>query len=275
MPPPRRKRRRPKSLGQSHQESRPRRNHRRRPPIRRRPPPPIRRYPLHRPPLHMAERRTVDRRNRTRPHRTGRRPPPSGRQRLDEPRPGPRPRPRRTGEPMTSEEAVILVAYVRACCPQQKFDEYTPDAWHDLLGDLTLNDCRAAARTIAQRQPFVAPAEIRAEVARIRADGHGCLRAMRDQQTGVGDRRQPREAILAGNADPGTNPHARAALAEFRAKQEAARRRRAEQDRADREALRAYRDAVDALLALPDHGAAALATARDRVYGDTEAATGY
>src|SRR5690606_15935901 len=89
----------------------------------------------------------------TRPHRTGRRPPPAGRQRLDEPRPGPRPRPRRTGEPMTSEEAVILVAYVRACCPQQKFDEYTPDAWHDLLGDLTLNDCRAAARTIAQRQP--------------------------------------------------------------------------------------------------------------------------
>src|SRR5690606_29329079 len=87
--------------------------------------------------------------------------------------------------------------------------------------------------------------------------------------------RQPREAILAGNADPGTNPHARAVLAEIRAKQEAARRRRAEQDRADREALRAYRDAVDALLALPDPGAAALATARDRVYGDTEAATGY
>lgn len=196
---------------------------------------------------------------------------------------------------MTSEEAVILVAYVRACCPQQKFDEYTPDAWHDLLGDLTLSDCRAAARTIAQRQPFVAPAEIRAEVARIRADRigpagpglmpapppadpddvHGYLRAMRAQQTAVGDGRQPREAILAGNADPGTNPHARAVLAEFRAKQEAARRRRAEQDRADREALRAYRDAVDALLALPDHGAAALATARDRVYGDTEAATGY
>src|SRR5690606_28205654 len=153
-------------------------------------------------------------------------------------------------------------------------------------------------RTIAQRQPFVAPAEIRAEVARIRADRigpagpglmpapppadpddvHGYLRAMRAQQTAVGDGRQPREAILAGNADPGTNPHARAVLAEFRAKQEAARRRRAEQDRADREALRAYRDAVDALLALPDHGAPAPAPRASRsVRGSapTAATTGY
>src|SRR5690606_36756241 len=80
---------------------------------------------------------------------------------------------------------------------------------------------------------------------------------------------------LAGNADPGTNPHARAVLAEFRAKEEAARRRRAAQVRADRESLRAYRDAVDATPAPPDHGAAALATARACVHGDTEAATGY
>jgi hypothetical protein len=48
-------------------------------------------------------------------------------------------------------------------------DEYTPDAWCDLLGDLDLADCRTAVRNVAGRQPFVAPAEIRAEVRRIRS----------------------------------------------------------------------------------------------------------
>ena len=60
--------------------------------------------------------------------------------------------------------------YVKACCPQQAIGEYTPDAWHDLLGDLELTDCREAVAAVAKRQPFVAPAEIRAEVKHIRAD---------------------------------------------------------------------------------------------------------
>ena len=51
---------------------------------------------------------------------------------------------------MTPEEVVVLARYVRALCPQQKFDEYTPDAWHDLLGDLSLADCRQAAETLAR-----------------------------------------------------------------------------------------------------------------------------
>jgi len=61
------------------------------------------------------------------------------------------------------------VAYVNACCPQQAMDEYTPDAWHDLLGDMGLDECRAAVVAIAQRQPFVAASEIRGEVKRARA----------------------------------------------------------------------------------------------------------
>ena len=71
---------------------------------------------------------------------------------------------------MTPQETVLLTAYVKACCPQQAIGEYTPDAWHDLLGDLELTDCREAVAAVAKRQPFVAPAEIRAEVKRIRAD---------------------------------------------------------------------------------------------------------
>ena len=71
---------------------------------------------------------------------------------------------------MTPQETVLLAAYVKACCPQQAMGEYTPDAWHDLLGDLPLDDCRAAVMAVAKRQPFVAPAEIRAEVRKIRDD---------------------------------------------------------------------------------------------------------
>jgi hypothetical protein len=69
---------------------------------------------------------------------------------------------------VTPREAVLLTRYVKACCPQQAIDEFTPDAWSDLLGDLRLEDCRQAAAAIARRQPFAAPAEIRAEVRRIR-----------------------------------------------------------------------------------------------------------
>ena len=69
---------------------------------------------------------------------------------------------------MTPKETVLLAAYVKACCPQQAMGEYTPDAWHDLLGDLPFADCREAVTAVAKRQPFVAPAEIRGEVRKIR-----------------------------------------------------------------------------------------------------------
>lgn len=71
---------------------------------------------------------------------------------------------------MTPQETVVLCRYVRACCPQQAMDEYTPDAWHDLIGDLDFADCREAVRQVARRQPFVAPSEIAAEVTRMRRD---------------------------------------------------------------------------------------------------------
>src|SRR5690606_40823645 len=75
---------------------------------------------------------------------------------------GRRPRPPAAGARMTPDETAILARYVRALCPQQKFDEYTPDAWHDVLGDIPLDAARAAAASVARRQPFVSPAEIRA-----------------------------------------------------------------------------------------------------------------
>jgi hypothetical protein len=71
---------------------------------------------------------------------------------------------------MNPDETVMLARYVRALCPQQKFDEYTPDAWHDVLGDYTLLECRGAAAEMARRQPFVSPAEIIGVIRQRRGD---------------------------------------------------------------------------------------------------------
>lgn len=118
---------------------------------------------------------------------------------------------------MTPRETVLLTRYAKACCPQQAIDEYTPDAWHDLLGDLRLDDCRQAVATIAQRQPFVAPAEIRAEVRRIRdgrlegfryvpVDGDDdpkvYLASLRAQRTAVADGRREADPAEVGPGKP-------------------------------------------------------------------------
>jgi hypothetical protein len=71
---------------------------------------------------------------------------------------------------MNSQEAAVLCRYVRALCPQQKFDEFSPDAWHDILGDYQLADARQAAARVARRQPFVAPSEIADEIGKIRGE---------------------------------------------------------------------------------------------------------
>lgn len=124
---------------------------------------------------------------------------------------------------MTPDETVMLARYVRALCPQQKFDEFTPDAWHDVLADFALADARAAAASVARKQPFVSPAEIIAEIRRLRDDrasdfqGPGLpaevpdadpddvqayLAALRGQRTRAADgqamRRRPVAELLAG-----------------------------------------------------------------------------
>ncbi|MGW3825737.1 zinc finger domain-containing protein [Streptomyces sp. NPDC005071] len=127
---------------------------------------------------------------------------------------------------MTPDETVVLARYVRALCPQQKFDEYTPDAWHDVLGDYPLAAARGAAAAVARRQPFVSPAEIIEEIRQSRseraADIHGpglpaevpdadpddvraYLAALRSQRTRAADgmelKRRPVAELIAGVVD--------------------------------------------------------------------------
>lgn len=66
---------------------------------------------------------------------------------------------------MNKRETGMILAYVIGACPQQQVNELTPEAWHDILGHLDYRECREAARAVAARQPFVAPAEIIREIA--------------------------------------------------------------------------------------------------------------
>jgi hypothetical protein len=128
---------------------------------------------------------------------------------------------------MTPDETVVLARYVRALCPQQKFDEYTPDAWHDVLGDWPLDAARAAAAAVAKQQPFVSPAEIIGEIRKQRDanadsfqgpglpaeipdadpdDVRGYLAAVKAQRTRAADgiemKRRPVAELIAGIGQP-------------------------------------------------------------------------
>lgn len=69
---------------------------------------------------------------------------------------------------MTPAEAVMLCRFAKACCPQQQFDEYTPDAWFELLRDLRFADCKDAIIEVTKGQPFVSPSEIRRKIVIVR-----------------------------------------------------------------------------------------------------------
>ncbi|WP_328425951.1 zinc finger domain-containing protein [Streptomyces sp. NBC_00443] len=71
---------------------------------------------------------------------------------------------------MTEEEAVQIAEYVQAACPAQKFGEYTPDVWGEILAPYDVDEARAAVIVIAGRQRFIAPADIITEVKARRAE---------------------------------------------------------------------------------------------------------
>jgi hypothetical protein len=74
---------------------------------------------------------------------------------------------------MNRADALKLCRYVHAATPAQKLEEYTPQAWADILEDLPcgFDEARAAVVAIKRRQVFVDCSDIIAEV-----------RAMRDER---------------------------------------------------------------------------------------------
>jgi hypothetical protein len=69
---------------------------------------------------------------------------------------------------MNHTETIELTRYVQALCPAQKLDQYSADAWHDVLGDLPLGVAKKAAASCARLKPFVAPSEIIGAAFRLR-----------------------------------------------------------------------------------------------------------
>lgn len=70
---------------------------------------------------------------------------------------------------MKPSDVVALVAYVHELVPAQRVSEYTPDAWHDVLGDVpaSLTEARQAAARVARRSTWIAPGEVRGELTRL------------------------------------------------------------------------------------------------------------
>ncbi|NUP24132.1 MAG: hypothetical protein HOZ81_50370 [Streptomyces sp.] len=62
------------------------------------------------------------------------------------------------------EEWVDVFRFIRAMFPQQRFDEFTPDAWFMVLGGYDAHAVTNAATTCAAKKPFISPAEIIAEI---------------------------------------------------------------------------------------------------------------
>ncbi|MGW3847142.1 zinc finger domain-containing protein [Streptomyces fagopyri] len=71
---------------------------------------------------------------------------------------------------MTQDEAILLLEYVSAACPAQRIGEHTPDVWGELFEPYALDEARAAVLVVARQQPFVAPADVIAEVKARRAE---------------------------------------------------------------------------------------------------------
>jgi hypothetical protein len=65
-------------------------------------------------------------------------------------------------------ETSRLCRLIEQISPAQKFNEETPAAWFVLLEEVTLADALEAAKALAKRQPYIAPADLVNESRRIR-----------------------------------------------------------------------------------------------------------
>lgn len=87
---------------------------------------------------------------------------------------------------MNAAEATRLCKFAKAACPQQAIDQDTPAAWFVILSDLRFEDAQEALVNVVKKQPFVSPAEIRAEVRRIRGQRLLAFGALPDPPAEIG-----------------------------------------------------------------------------------------
>lgn len=110
---------------------------------------------------------------------------------------------------MTEDEIVLITRYVRAVCPQQKFDEFTSDTWEDFLLPYSVDETRAAIRAhVTKGNAFISIGEIVAEIRRARNDRLSRHTEAEPPYGDFGDTSykaaliDERKAIADGRADP-------------------------------------------------------------------------
>jgi hypothetical protein len=71
---------------------------------------------------------------------------------------------------MNDADVTLLCRVLAALTPQQQWDEFTADAWAEVLApyDFAFEEARAAAAAIKRRQPYVDPHDLIAQVQRDR-----------------------------------------------------------------------------------------------------------
>lgn len=67
---------------------------------------------------------------------------------------------------MTPEETIVICRLVKAACPGQRFDEYTPDVWAPMLADIDYGAAEKAIVEVGKQQKWIAPSDIIAEIRR-------------------------------------------------------------------------------------------------------------
>ena len=118
---------------------------------------------------------------------------------------------------MNRAEAVQLCRLVKACCPSQQLDPFTPDAWMLILGGQPYDDAKAAVAELASmplepgKSRYIEPGHIIGGIQRIRQRRLEAV-AMPEPPAGlcVGDYldwlMQTREAIASGTYAPTPRP---------------------------------------------------------------------
>lgn len=80
---------------------------------------------------------------------------------------------------MNTAEAILLLRKVKAHCPSQKIDEYTPEAWAEVLDGVDFRDANEAVVAICKapleigKARYIEPGHIIGEVGRIRSSRIG------------------------------------------------------------------------------------------------------
>jgi hypothetical protein len=76
---------------------------------------------------------------------------------------------------VNQSEAIMICRLVKAACPSQAVDTYSPDAWAFMLDDIDYDDAKAAVRYLGRldlepgKSRYIEPGHVIAQVKRIRA----------------------------------------------------------------------------------------------------------